>query len=52
MTPQLNDELKDEIKKGVNLQKVNEEDIKKREEEKKKRQAELEKVRQALEKQG
>jgi hypothetical protein len=50
--PQLDDELKNEIKKGVNLQKLSEEEIKKREEEKKKRKEELEKVRQALEKQG
>jgi len=50
--PQLDDELKNEIKKGVSLQKVDENEIKKREEEKKKRQEELEKLKQALEKQG
>jgi len=47
MTP-LGAELKDEIKKGVTLQKVDEEDMKKREAEKKKRMEELEKVREAL----
>ena len=41
-------ELKDDIKKGVSLQKVDEEDRKKREEEKKKRMEELEKVKEAL----
>ncbi|MBY9007648.1 MAG: hypothetical protein KGD63_12935 [Candidatus Lokiarchaeota archaeon] len=48
MSPQLNDELKDQIKKGVSLDKVDEEDLKKREEEKKKRQEELDKVKAAL----
>jgi len=47
MTP-IGNELKDEIKKGVTLQKVDEEDMRKREEEKKKRMDELEKVRNAL----
>ena len=47
MTP-LGNELKDEIKKGVTLQKVDDEDMKKREEEKKKRMEELEKIKQAL----
>ncbi|MHA1149293.1 MAG: hypothetical protein ACTSR8_13745 [Promethearchaeota archaeon] len=47
--PQLDDELKDAIKKGVSLEKVDEEELKKREEEKKKRAEELEKVKQALE---
>jgi hypothetical protein len=47
MTP-LGDELKEEIKKGVSLQKVDEEDMKKREEEKQRRMEELEKVKQAL----
>lgn len=41
-------ELQEEIKKGVSLQKVDEEDLKKREEEKKKRIEELEKVKEAL----
>ncbi|TXT66142.1 MAG: hypothetical protein BAJALOKI1v1_330001 [Promethearchaeota archaeon] len=50
--PQLDDELKEEIKKGVPLKKVDEEELKKREEEKKKRQEELEKVKQALENKG
>ena len=44
----LGNELKDEIKKGVTLQKVDDEDIKRREEEKKKRAEELEKVKEAL----
>lgn len=48
VSPQLNDELKDQIKKGVSLDKVDEEDLKKREEEKKKRQEELDKVKAAL----
>ena len=47
MTP-LGTELKDEIKKGVSLQKVDDEDMKKREEAKKKRMEELEKVKEAL----
>lgn len=47
MTP-LGKELKEEIKKGVSLQKVDDEDLKKREEEKKKRQEELEKLKEAL----
>ncbi len=41
-------ELQEEIKKGVSLQKVDEEELRKREEEKKKRMEELEKVKQAL----
>ncbi len=41
-------ELQNEIKKGVSLQKVNEEELRKREEEKKKRMEELEKVKEAL----
>lgn len=42
-------ELESEIKKGVSLEKVDENELKKREEEKKKRMEELEKVKQALE---
>jgi len=41
-------ELQEEIKKGVALQKVDEDELKRREEEKKKRMEELEKVKQAL----
>jgi hypothetical protein len=41
-------ELQEEIKKGVALQKVDEEEMKKREEEKRKRMEELEKVKAAL----
>ena len=41
-------ELQEEIKKGVSLDKVDEEDLRKREEEKKKRMEELEKVKAAL----
>ena len=41
-------ELQEQIKKGVSLQKVDEEEMRKREEEKKKRREELEKVKQAL----
>ncbi len=47
MTP-LGKELKEEIKKGVSLQKVDDEDLKKREDEKKKRQEELEKLKESL----
>ena len=47
MTPFTN-ELKEDIKKGVTLQKVDDEDMKKREEEKKKRMEELEKIKEAL----
>ncbi len=47
MTP-VSNELKEDIKKGVTLQKVDEDDMKKREEPKKKRMEELEKVKQAL----
>ncbi|MFX1571319.1 MAG: hypothetical protein ACFFB0_01085 [Promethearchaeota archaeon] len=47
MTP-IDKELQDEIKKGVSLQKVDEEELRKREEEKKKRMEELEKVKEAL----
>jgi hypothetical protein len=41
-------ELEEEIKKGVALQKVDEEDLRRREEEKKRRMEELEKVKAAL----
>jgi len=41
-------ELQEEIKKGVSLQKVDEEELKRREEEKKKRMEELEKVKESL----
>jgi len=41
-------ELEDAIKKGVSLQKVDEEDLRRREEEKKKRMEELERVKAAL----
>jgi len=41
-------ELQEEIKKGVSLQKVDDEEMKRREEEKKKRMEELEKVKEAL----
>jgi hypothetical protein len=44
----LDKELQEQIKKGVTLQKVDEEELKRREEEKKKRMEELEKVKQAL----
>ncbi|TXT58280.1 MAG: hypothetical protein BAJALOKI2v1_400011 [Promethearchaeota archaeon] len=50
--PQLDDELKEEITKGVKLSKVDENEMKKREEEKKKRQEELDKVKKALEEKG
>ena len=46
--PQLDNELKDAIKKGVSLSKPDEAELKKREEEKKKRLEELEKVKAAL----
>lgn len=46
--PQLDDELKEAIKKGVSLEKLDPEELKKREEEKKKRMEELEKVKEAL----
>ncbi len=46
--PQLDDELKNQIKKGVSLDKPDDADMKKREEEKKKRQEELDKVKDAL----
>lgn len=46
--PQLDDEIKNAIKKGVSLEKPNQDELKKREEEKKKRMEELEKVKQAL----
>ena len=46
--PQLDDELKDAIKKGVSLAKPDESEMKKREEEKKKRMEELAKVKEAL----
>ncbi|MFX1496846.1 MAG: hypothetical protein ACFFBH_04925 [Promethearchaeota archaeon] len=41
-------ELQDEIKKGVTLQKVSVDELRKREEEKKKRMEELEKIKKAL----
>jgi hypothetical protein len=41
-------ELQEAIKKGVSLQKVDEEEIRKREEEKKKRMTELEHIKAAL----
>lgn len=44
----LDKELAEEIKRGGNLQKVDETEIAAREEEKKKRMEELEKVKQAL----
>ena len=47
MTP-VDNELKEEIKKGVTLQKVDNAEMKKREEEKKKRMEELEKIKEAL----
>ena len=46
--PQLDDELKDAIKKGVSLDKPDDDEMKKREEEKKKRMEELAKVKEAL----
>jgi hypothetical protein len=47
MSP-LDNELKDEIKKGVELSPVDDAEMKKREEEKKKRMEELEKIKEAL----
>jgi hypothetical protein len=47
MTP-IDNELKEDIKKGVTLQKVDEKEMKRREEEKKKRMEELEKIKEAL----
>ena len=47
MTP-IDKELQNEIKKGVSLQKVDEDDMKRREEEKRKRMEELEKIKEAL----
>ena len=44
----INKELQDQIKKGVSLDKVDEDDLRRREEEKKKRMEELEKVKAAL----
>ncbi|MHA2390929.1 MAG: hypothetical protein ACXAEX_03080 [Promethearchaeota archaeon] len=41
-------DMQEEIKKGVSLQKVDEEELRKREEEKRKRMEELEKVKAAL----
>jgi hypothetical protein len=41
-------EMQEEIKKGVNLSKVDDADLKAREDEKKKRMEELEKVKEAL----
>lgn len=46
--PQLDDELKDAIKKGVNLASPDDAEMKRREEEKKKRMEELAKVKKAL----
>ena len=46
MTP-LGDELKEEIKKGVTLQKVDEEDMRKREEERRRRMEEIAKIKAA-----
>ncbi|MFX1259162.1 MAG: hypothetical protein ACFFAN_15015 [Promethearchaeota archaeon] len=46
--PQLDDDLKNDIKKGVSLSSPNPEDLKRREEEKEKRRQELEKVKEAL----
>lgn len=46
------DELKNEIKTGVRLKKVNDEEMKAREMEKKKRFEELKKVEEMLAKQG
>ena len=45
---QMDDELKDAIKKGVDLEKPDAADLKRREEEKKKRMEELEKVKEAI----
>ena len=45
---QLDDELKDAIKKGVDLEKPDDAEMKRREDEKKKRMEELEKVKSAL----
>ena len=45
---QVDKELAEEIKKGVKLEKVSDDEMKKREEEKEKRRKELEKVREAL----
>ena len=45
---QMDDELKDAIKKGVNLEKPDAAEMKKREDEKKKRIEELEKVKDAI----
>ncbi|MHA1292174.1 MAG: hypothetical protein ACTSQJ_05840 [Promethearchaeota archaeon] len=47
--PQLDDELKEAIKKGVTLEKVDESELKALEEERKKRMEELQKVKEALE---
>ena len=44
----MDDELKDAIKKGVNLEKPDAAEMKKREDEKKKRIDELEKVKDAI----
>jgi hypothetical protein len=46
--PQLDNELKEAIKKGVSLEKPDPNELKKREEQKKKRMEELAKVKQAL----
>ncbi len=52
MSPNLDDELKEEIKKGAKLSPVDENEKKKMEEDKKKRLEELKKVKDALEKKG
>jgi hypothetical protein len=44
----IDEELKNEIRKGVALQKVDEAELRKREEEKKKRMEELNKIKEAL----
>ncbi|HEY0090005.1 MAG TPA: hypothetical protein VGB37_14250 [Candidatus Lokiarchaeia archaeon] len=48
LIPQLDDELKNAIKKGAKLEKPSAAELKKREEEKKKRMEELAKVKAAL----
>ena len=44
----LDKELQEEIKKGVALKKIDEEELKKMEEEKKKRMEEIQKLKEAL----
>lgn len=48
----MNDDLKDDIKKGTMLQKIPDDEIKSREEEKRKRMEELKKIAERLEKNG